>query len=104
MGLSIPANDIFPLEREHFKVKSERLSSITIDSLPARGTLIYNDNPVKNIGISVSAIDILIGSLAYWPAPGETGNSYATFDYTSHSTSGLTSNEFIIFDVNQPNS
>lgn len=102
MGISVPANDAFPLEREHFNVKSERLNSITIDSLPARGTLMYNDAPVKNAGISVSAVDILIGSLTYWPAPGETGESYATFDYTSHSTSGLSSSEFIIFDVNLP--
>lgn len=87
------------LEREHFHVRSDRLRSVTIDSLPARGALCYDGSKIEDKGLTISAVDILIGNLTFKPDGDENGSGYAMFDYTSHNGTGGSHSDYIIFDV-----
>lgn len=99
MAVMVTQDTVCILSRDDFAVKSDRLRSVTIDSLPSKGTLLYDDKPMTETGLNVSAIDILIGNLTFQPEPGESGGSYATFDYTSHTGTGLEHSGYLILDV-----
>lgn len=56
------------------------LQSLEITALPEEGQLLYNGSPAT-VGLEVSRVDLLSGRLRFEPAPDESGNLYASFDF-----------------------
>ncbi|MGB5217053.1 MAG: retention module-containing protein, partial [Smithella sp.] len=92
-ALTITAADLFAADgtgsEDDYDIDSASFSSITINGLPAQGTLLLNGSAVT-VGQEISVTDIEAGNLTYMPAANSTET--VTFNYTV-SDGSLSSNE-----------
>ena len=67
---------------------ADNLQSVTIVSLPASGTLLYEGAPVL-AGQVIDAFDIGLGELQFVPTVNENGMAYASFTFQIHDSGGI---------------
>ncbi|MFC3051588.1 hypothetical protein [Kordiimonas pumila] len=98
-SLSFPEGGTYTFKVADFSVQSGRLTFVTLDIMPRKGTILYDNAPLVGAGCSISAIDILLGNLIYEPEPGATGPWYATFEYTTISNFKSTYSGSVVFNI-----
>ncbi|MDA8726377.1 tandem-95 repeat protein [Alphaproteobacteria bacterium] len=70
-----------------FDIDGDPLSSVTIESLPTDGQVLFNGDELTadnlaTLGANISKADIESGELVFRPDPDENGVDYASFSYT----------------------
>lgn len=73
--------------------KADKLQSVTITSLPAKGSLKLDGVDVET-GASISAVDIAANKLVYTPSLNESGDFYASLKYKVSDGKGLSASDY----------
>ena len=96
-AVTIKEDDSLVLTAASFKFadgdKADQLQSVTITSLPAKGSLKLGGVDVQ-AGASISVADIVAGKLVYAPSHNESGAAYASLKYKVSDGKGLSISDY----------